>query len=376
MTTISIEREGVLYINPRPAYQAISAMNSYILPISDSELLAVYRKGQAYYSVDGGVYTARSTDGGNSWVEEGCAWDPQCGGEPFSYGYGMPTLLAGGEMLLATLCFDRSDPEAPVFNEVTGGVRGNRTVLQRSQDLGRSWSAPELLPLPDPRGEVNVPSPIIELENGRLFLPCEVWKPFDDPTPLHLFGFGLFSDDGGRNWGDRVDYPSATDAAKMYSHTRYIRMRDGRLGGLQWTQPVGGQGNCHLSWVSADPTGKRWDCPKPTNLFGQTSWAVDLGGGVLAAISSIREEREPGEYVFLSHDGGLTWNVDGGVVVWDAVGQEFLGVQHKPSYPRSHDNIAFGAPTLTQAPDGALFASWWCTQASITHVRYAKLRVE
>jgi len=375
MKTLTIETEGVLYKNPRPAYVAMSAMNSYILPISANELLGFYRKGQAYYSVDGAVYTARSTDGGASWVEEGCVWDPQLGHEPFSYGYGAPTLLQSGEILLVTLTFDRTDADAPVFNEVTGGVRGNRTVLQRSSDLGRTWSDPVEMDFSAVQGEVNVPSPIIELDSGRLFLPCEVWKGFDDPTPLHLYGFGLFSDDGGRTWGDRVDYPSATDAATMYSHTRYIKMRDGRIGGLQWTQPVGGQGNENLSWVTADPTGKQWEFPRATNLHGQTSWAVDLGDGVMAAISSMRDGQQPGEYVFLSYDGGITWDVDNGVVVWDAVGQEFLGVEHKPEYPRSHDNIAFGAPTLIQSPDGALFASWWCTQASITHVRFCKLRV-
>lgn len=83
----------------------------------------------------------------------------------------------------------------------------------------------------------------------------------------------------------------------------------------------------------------------------------------------------PGVFVALSNNEGRTWSLEDQVQVWDAVGQEFLGVAHKPSYPASHDNIAFGKPNLARLPSGELIASWWCTQACITHIRYTRLRV-
>ena len=63
-------------------------------------------------------------------------------------------------------------------------------------------------------------------------------------------------------------------------------------------------------------------------------------------------------------------------MVWDAVGQEFLGVSRKPNYPASHDNIAFGKPNTARLPGGDILSSWWCTQACVTHIRYARLSVE
>jgi hypothetical protein len=63
------------------------------------------------------------------------------------------------------------------------------------------------------------------------------------------------------------------------------------------------------------------------------------------------------------------------VLAWDAVGQEWLGVSRRPAYPASHDNIAFGKPNLARLPGGDLVAAWWCTQACVTHARYARLRV-
>ena len=79
--------------------------------------------------------------------------------------------------------------------------------------------------------------------------------------------------------------------------------------------------------------------------------------------------------VAASGNGGRSWDLERQVIVWDAVGQEFLGVTHKPTYPSSHDNIAFGKPNLARLPGGDLIASWWCTQACVTHIRYARLAV-
>src|SRR5438445_10898652 len=79
--------------------------------------------------------------------------------------------------------------------------------------------------------------------------------------------------------------------------------------------------------------------------------------------------------VAASGDGGRSWDLERQVIVWDAVGQEFLGVTHKPTYPSSHDNIAFGKPNLARLPGGDLIASWWCTQACVSHLRYARVAV-
>jgi len=163
---------------------------------------------------------------------------------------------------------------------------------------------------------------------------------------------------------------------KMYSHSRYTRMLDGRIGALQWTQKVGSNQDCSLHWVISDQHGAEWTMPASTGIMGQTSWAADLGQGLLAAAYTRRDREKPGIMVVLSPDHGRTWDLDNQLMVWDAVGQEYLGVPHKPSYPASHDNIAFGKPNLARLLDGSLLCSWWCTQACVTHARFARLRVE
>jgi hypothetical protein len=77
----------------------------------------------------------------------------------------------------------------------------------------------------------------------------------------------------------------------------------------------------------------------------------------------------------LSEDGGRRWDVENQVRLWDATGWTHIGIPIPDRYPHSHDTIAFGAPTLMTTQEGELYASWWCTYASLTHIRWARLRV-
>ena len=159
----------------------------------------------------------------------------------------------------------------------------------------------------------------------------------------------------------------------MFSHSRYTRMLDGRICALQWAQDIGGDVNHDLHFVVSDQTGTKWSDPRPTGIQAQTSWVGDLGDGKLVVTYSVREGMKPGVMVALSEDEGKAWDLDNQVIVWDAVGQEYLGAQRRSSYPASHENIAFGKPNTAVLPCGVIIASWWCTQACVTQIRYARL---
>ena len=375
MARLVLQTEGVLYRNPRPAHRAECAFVPNVVPMGNQEVLCFYRIGQAFYSADGKIALLRSHDGGPTWSGEGVVIDPAADSHPYNYSTPHGTRLSDGTLLLIAKRWDASDPDRFIFNVATGGMRPSEEVLLNSTDGGRTWSKPEVLDLPG-EGLADTPSQIIELEGGRLFLACELWKAWDDRRPIHIKGFALFSDDGGRTWDDRVDFPSAADPHRMYSHSRYARMFDGRICALQWTQDVGASRDFDLHFTISDETGTRWSDPQPTGIPGQTSWCADLGDGRIAAAYTRREGMEPGTLVVLSEDEGKMWDLEGQVMVWDAVGQEYLGVEHKPAYPASHDNIAFGKPNLARLPDGSLVCSWWCTQACVTHARFARLTVE
>ena len=374
MRRLKLLSEGILYCNPNPGFRAECAFLPNVVPLSAGEVMCFYRLGQAFYSIDGKLARLRSIDGGRTWQTEGLVWAPRDDDATCSYTAPHATRFSDGSMVLIAFRVDFSDPDRPMFNPETGGVRPHQTILFRSADDGHTWSEPEVLEAPH-KGLANPPSQIIELNDGRWWLGWERWKVWDDPTPLHIKGSYTLSEDRGKTWSDPVDLPSASAGERMYSHSRYTRMRDGRIAALQWTQKVGSAEDLDLHFTLSDETGTGWSTPRPTGIMGQTSWVADLGDQVLAAAYTAREGMKPGIMVVLSEDEGTTWDLDNQVQVWDAVGQEFLGVVHKPSYPASHDNIAFGKPNLARLPDGTLVCSWWCTQACVTHCRFARLAV-
>jgi len=371
---LTLEHEGPLYKNPKPGFRAECAFLPNIVPLGGDEVICTFRIGQAFYSDDGILALLRSTDGGRTWKRDGMIWDPA--NDDIVYNYSAPhcARLLDGTLLLVAVRIDQSGDLEDPHNEETGGFRYQEKVLFRSEDDGRSWAGPTLIDLGDD-GKADVPSQIIELNDGRLWIPCELWKAWEDTSELHIKGYGLFSDDGGATWGGRVDYPSVNHREKMFSHTRYSKMLDGRILGMQWAQSIGGQENFELHRVISDVSGTEWPDPVPVGIQAQTCWPSDLGEGRIALAYTSREGRTPGVFLVLSEDEGLTWDLENQVQVWDAVGQEFLGVENVPKYPASHDNIAFGKPNLARLPEGSVIAAWWCTQACVTHARYAKLRV-
>jgi len=377
MKRLKVLSDGILYRNPSPELKAECAYQPNVVPLSDTEVMCFYRIGSAFYSADGKLAKLRSTDGGKTWATDGLVWGSDYDEVPYSYSYTAPhaTRLSDGTLVLIAQRWDCLRGAQPVFNPETGGIRLRETVLFRSIDGGHTWSLPKKLALPG-GGLADTPSQIIELNDGRWFLACELWKGWDDTSPLHIKGFAVFSDDKGKTWTDRIDFPSASDTQKMYSHSRYTRMLDGRIAALQWTQEVGTAKDFDLHFTISDETGTKWSDPRPTGIMGQTSWLADLGDGILVAAYTLREGMRPGIYVVLSEDEGKTWDLENQIMVWDAVGQEFLGVVHKPRYPASHDNIAFGKPNMARLPNGEIICSWWCTQACVTHIRFARLAVE
>ena len=96
----------------------------------------------------------------------------------------------------------------------------------------------------------------------------------------------------------------------------------------------------------------------------------------MAVVYTVRETHPPGFFAACSQDGGLTWDLDNQIQVWDATGRDKIGTDASESYPRSHDTIAFGAPMAIRLADGDILATFWCTEVSVTQIRFARLRVE
>jgi hypothetical protein len=364
---------GLLYANRYPADWAINAYFPCIVELAPGELLCVYRRSAAMYSDDGRSHIVRSTDGGKSWTDQGMVHDGSGDDRPYSYSATKISRLQDGQLVLTGLRFSRPSPDMPLFNDETGGHLPLQGVLFRSADSGKTWSRPEVIQDPESPGLV-VYSGIAELSDGRWFLTCDNDKSRDDPTPMHPHVSGLISDDRGRTWGEKVPVAGSPDSENTFWHMQAVRLADGRLIGFPWTGGTYGESFLTLHRVVGEPDARRWSAPEPTGLLAQTNRPVDLGDGYMAMIMSIRESPKPGIYVGLSDDEGKTWDTGNLVQIWDAYGQDSLGVPRTESYPASHDNIAFGAPDAVRLHDGDIMASFWAGQQGQMVCRWCRLR--
>lgn len=374
MSQLELLDSGVVYHNPNPGYQYTFACHSHAIELAPDELLCGYQRGQALYSVDSVCAQSRSRDGGKTWTAEPLMCDPKRDNRPYSY-HG-PMLTRVGERALVALIMriDRSDPDHPLFNETTGGIVASDTVLLHSRDNGVTWSDPQVVR--PPAGQLLTPAcPIVVLRDGRWLLAQDEWHAYDAPGPYRPRTVLLFSSDAGRTWGQPVSFADAADQNKACWHGKIQRLRDDSLFTMMWTADNQKWKNLTLHYCTGSAGGRDWSAPQPTNIPGQTNWSVQLPDGRMLAIYTVRETTPPGFYMTFSEDGGRTWDLSKQLHAWDATGRDKIGVHAPDSYPRSHDTIAYGAPTATVLSNGDVFCTFWCTEMSVTQIRHARVRL-
>ena len=379
MARLETVAHGVIFRNPLPGHRVINAVYPFILPLDD-EFLCVLRIGQALYSPDGMLELFRSPDG-HAWERQGPVRD-RAADAPVHYNYldAHLTRLRNGTLLMRLSRVDHSDPDQLMFNPETQGLLPFETCYLRSTDSGRTWSPPVVAQVAEHFGPRHVPvscGPVIELDDGSWFQAFETWKPHADAGPFDLDTHGLFSDDGGKTWKDRVSVANGSERNLSYSHPQPIRLESGHLFTSVWAAESQLQEFFGLAAVtSLDRGGRKWSAPRPLGIPGQTSNAVDMGENRLLIVYSHRDDPEqPGIKVVLSEDGGQTWSLDRPLVVWDAYGKEALGVPRTDTYPSSHDAIAYGAPRMVKLDSHRAMVCFWCTQGADTHARFSEIRI-
>ena len=367
---------GILYANPHPGDWAINAYFPRVVELAPDELLCAYRRAAALYADDGRSYMLRSVDGGRTWDDEGCVHDGSSDDRPYSYSLTSIAKLGEGGLVLAGLRLVRPRADMPVYNAETGGSITRQSILCRSCDSGRTWSPPQPIALPAAPGAVlNAYGPVVPLDSGEWLLAFDPGKLWDDPSPLRRQVVGYLSSDEGASWSEEVAIAGTPHHDRAFWHARVARMDDGRVMAFPWTGSVDASAFHPLHRVVGSPDGRTWSEPESTGIPGQTNCPVDLGEGCVAIIVTVREADEPGIYVALSRDDGLTWDLDRMVQVWNAYGQESLGVPRTDTYPASHDTIAFGAPDLIRLLDGELLGSFWASQQNQMVCRWSRLRL-
>ena len=372
---IYIVNSGIVLANDQPALKHVHLMQPAIRALSDTEYLILLKHGTALESMDSRLAQMRSSDAGKTWQEEGFLEQTVQKDEPV-YSYFCPhlTLLRDGRLLVLSVRFRRDDPNLRCYNPETGGCLRPDTTFFVSQDRGRTWSGPHLIPIGG--RYVYSGGPIVEQRDGRWMATFETWKEFSDPAPIRTRLFALFSSDQGKTWADETTICEDDRGEKLFWDVVYTQLSHGPVIGTAWTHDVkAGEDLAHHHIVSMD-NGRTWSLPTPMNRQGQFNVSVELPDGRLLGVYNVRNVKRPGIYAALSHDAGRTWDIGHQIQVWDARGQAKLGAAQGSSALDDLATFAFGKPDAHLVDDRHVAVAFWAMQSCMTQIRWCMLSVK
>lgn len=361
---------GVVYENPRPHVHSRHGYFAGLALLPTGELLGMFMLAEAFEAPNGTTYVTRSGDGGRNWQLDGPVYDKRVVGHETT-DVMKPTMLSDGRVIAIGYRFDRYDPEQGIGIEATGGLLPGDDIVCLSQDGGRSWSVPAVIPRSRPE-LIEISGPCVELASGDLVAVGALLKMPDGTTPSGQQGVLVRSTDGGRSWDDRTVFFRANSGDVTPYESRLAQMSDGRLVALVWAYDT--SRNQHLAnmvTVSRDG-GYTWSAPIGTGIMAQASNLVALGGDLLLTIHAHRGDAASIR-VRLVDFAGDHWRVVEELPIWGAgAGRQTRAGQ---SMTAMFTSLKFGQPSLTRLSQEEWLAVHWSVEEGQGKIRSHRLRV-
>lgn len=365
---LRITDQGILsLVEGRGAYMP------WMTPLPDGTFIACQHVGQELGSDDNHIVTLQSGDG-RTWQETGSI---HAGGKPqdgWAYRCPQISLVGDGSQLVMT-CTRFEATDGTLFNPDSEALARPEMCLFWSDDGGRSWSPPQIVPVDlDPRRYTwNSAGQLLQLSPDRWIWPLETWKPEGYDGPPDQRAWHIVSTDQGCTWGDLTVVADDPQGKILYWDQMNCRLTDDRLYTMLWTHLYGTSEDITNHQVLSTDGGHTWSQPVPTNLRGQVCTPIPLADGRVAAIYNHRHEPQ-GVHIAVSDDF-VTFDTTNEVVIFDAGAEATLGTTDHDNFLAEHMLIAFGKPGGRRLADGTLLTWFWCTSGGVTHTRWARLEV-
>jgi hypothetical protein len=365
---LEVIEQGILSCQPgRGAYCPS------IKQLRDGSLIASQDVGSTLGSTDHSLEVLYSSDDGRTWensvsIPSGAADD--------KWFYRIPDIaeLPDGRLVMRATRFEVAN-DSEVMNAADEATLLGEALLYWSKDGGRSWSAPQIVPvdLPPEKYTWNgAGGRLLQISESRWMYTMETFRPRGCKTPLDQKAIAVFSSDQGKTWGELAVVADDPEGRFLWWDQMHTLLPDGRIYGLIWTHVRGTLEDLPVHWVMSSDEGRTWSQPQPTNIRGQVCSPIVLSDGRVAAIYNYRHEPQ-GIRVALNQDWS-TFDLENEVVVFDAHAEASTGKPKTDSFLDEHLKIGFGKPSGILLKDGTLMTYFWCTSDGITHTRWARLR--
>ncbi len=313
-------------------------------------------------SVHGGTDWARSTDGGETWTLEGTILPPTT--DPPTTNFLKLTLSPDGGTIYAY-----GGRSYPAPDEKFGEGR-NEALFCRSTDGGRTWSEPQVIPMPC-ECALEISHGMLTLSSGRLLAPAAT-LPGEGRLGEQVFA--AISDDGGKTWPAHAVVFEDPGKKLGYFEQKLAEIAPGRVMAVCWTVTFGDVVDRPDSFAISGDDGATWGPAHSTGINGQTMTPIPLGGdrllvlynrryghqGVVMALVTFTEDAWTVHHEDLMYDAKATHERPEGL---DTGVQEF-------------DTFEFGFPTAIPLRDGTYLATRWCKEKGAFGIRWTKLRID
>ena len=345
-----------------------------ITPLPNGTFIACQHVGASLGSPDNHIEVLRSTDGGNTWINEGSIHGDGPPDDGWCYRGPKVSVVPDGRLVMTATRYEAGDTE--LFDVESEALQRPEMLLFWSEDQGRTWSAPQVVPvdLPPEKYTWNGAGTLLQLAPDRWMYPLETWKPEGYEGPPDQKAAALFSSDRGKTWGDFTVVADDLSGAVCWWDLMCCLLPDGRIYTLIWSHLYGTKEDMNNHWVISDDRGRTWSEPRPTNLRGQVCTPISLGDGRVAAIYNFRHEPH-GIHLAVTDDLSH-FDVDHEVVVFDAGKEATLGKPKTENFLAEHMLIGFGKPGGTLLSIGDILTYFWCTVGDVTDTRWVRVRVE
>jgi hypothetical protein len=329
--------------------------------LPDGDILCSFSVGGGP-KAQGGTDCARSTDGGETWMLQGTIL--QSTKEPYTTNALKLTLSNDGRTIYAYGLRSYGKPKE------TFGEGRNEPILCCSTDGGRTWSSPEVIPMP---GDcpLEISHGITALSSGRLLAPAATLPSKDRLGEQVLVAI---SDDGGQTWPTHAVVFKDPEKKFGYFEQKLTEVAPGRVMAVCWTVTLGDVVDQHNSFTISNDNGCRWAEARSTGIRGQTMTPISLGGNQLLVLYNRRYGHQ-GIVMSL-----VTFTEEGWAIHYEGI---MYDAKRKRERPENLDTgvqefktFQFGFPTAIRLQDNTYLATHWCREEEAFGIRWTKLRID
>lgn len=352
----SIEKisESVIWTNPNPALRSRHSYFPSACQLADGTIFASHVIAEAFESVEFATRISVSRDMGETWELLPPVYDKSKNSVPTSDSLKL-TRLGDSGLLLFGYEFFRNDPEVTMGNPETGGLLDDRILFLRSDDAGKSWSAPSEVPCrwghhAEASGAITV------LKNGDWVAPITEFANWENVRQEPSCGRLLRSSDEGKNWNDNAVIMALGENVAVFEQRICQLKGSGKLVSIAWNEDLktGERYNNHYA-VSED-NGITFSGGLDTGIRGQASSVCAIGGEKLLALHAKRRDTDrPGIYAYIVDLSDNKWNIESETLIWEPP----MPVVRDANMAEIFAFLKFGQPGAYLLNDGTVLTTHW-----------------